>query len=109
MSNTIDHERKTILIRWHGLRQYQKTEVVGMRGYPEPNEDGSQRYELDYKDGQWRADYFVADIGHGIGYDPIFRLVKQDADLFAVIRACEEHAYITYMAMQEYVGDDDVW
>jgi hypothetical protein len=109
MKNTIDDERKTIVIRWHALRQYQKSDVVGLRGYPEPNFDDEQRYELEFRDGMWRCDNFVADIGHGIGYDPIFRLVKQDPDLYVVIKACEEHAYTVYQNAQLAELEEPEW
>lgn len=92
----IHFDTKTIQIRWHGLRKFRGQDVVGMRGYPNPNYDGGQRYELEFTDGVWRADYFLYDADGVIGYEPRFKLIKQDADLFAVIRACEEHAFEVY-------------
>jgi len=96
MSKTIHHDTKTIMIRWHGTRKYQGSDVVGMRGYPNPNYDGGQRYELSFENGEWECLYFLYDADGVIGYEPRFKLIKRDADLFAVIRACEEHAYQEY-------------
>lgn len=92
----VHYDTKHIQIRWHGLRNYQGVDVTGMRGFPNPNYDGGQRYELWFEDGEWECHYFLYDADGVIGYEPRFKLIKRDVDLYAVIRASEEHAFQVY-------------
>ena len=103
----INHERKTIFIRWHGLRKYKGVDVVGLRGFPDPNLDGEQRYELSLENGLWECLYFMYDADGVIGYEPRFKPIKRDADLYAVIRASEEHAYTVYHDVDDSEDDED--
>lgn len=78
------------MIRWHGLREYQKTEVLAMRGF---TGDG-KRYELDKdRDGQWRVDYAAGEINDGLSSNTLYRFIAKDQDILKVIQAAEEHAY----------------
>lgn len=102
----INHERKTIMIRWHGLRQYRGTDIVGMRGYPE-HIIGAERYELALIEGIWKCHYYIGDAGNSRWFpNPIYRLVAENADLYAVIRVAEEHAYMIYHLEPEIENED---
>jgi hypothetical protein len=91
----IDHKLKTVLIRWHGLRKYEGSEIVGMRGFPMPDYNLGQRYEMSLEGGIWKCWCYVGETD-SLAPEPIYKRIKEDADLFAVIRACEEHAYVMY-------------